>query len=1025
MAISDDWCIDYTCTTIQHVDGDLDWDTGCGTVPGIGDYIIDTASCKFIVMRTLVAFTGTCGTDSMTEVVNLGQAGKVACGDTLVGLDRVCFDTVSGTPQGLSVGDTVTGTTSCNTGIIRAIQYNNTCTSGQGTLWGIFTGGAWTCNEPLQVGADTKALVVGTGTQDDWTGLVDTALFVPPGTNNVMQIMNFDNCGTVVNVPEEARIGSCAAACASETAIVEKHLGTAGGNCGTLITRCLGGAGLPWDACDSIFFRHVINYDTQVAGQVFSVGDVILGGTCAAQARVLQVVDDGDCTGKIISAGIVNMCGALCETAFACGELITVGGTTIASVENTGTTLDSFTDVSGAVRTAQREDQGGILADATSLNIVRGGNQFFTFLQDTFDELAQLDDLEPADGNVKDAIYTLLNCWVIPDPNFRFLSAGSWKTSDNNCIWTNLQTISTVEDITAKVFRQDACCTTPQPDIYIEQCGTVITQDWLEGHIDVLVKNKTKTDTRFICACVDTLGQLINSGTLTVFERSFLNTFDHFCTTTVGGVAPIPLNTANDLNCDTGQYRLNYGTCGGFCVGEEFVGCTSGARGTVIAECLACNTLDYALKSTTQVAACETITGTVSAATATANMCCTICCLVAGYCDSIRVTFAQTKATGGTVGGGKFQTGELVTQACSCANGAVVGQNSLGTELVLEVTCGCFNCCGEITDDVGASAYTPSAVATTCDACIDLGDGTGNHLYNAAVGGDSDAACTPRTIQNIYNWVKFITRKERTCVIGKLGECGTQAVAGQIYLNLVCTYPLVKSSPFGTLAGGKMFGAQGLYIDKCCVPAACNQQMSLTDTAGTVVCPPNLQTISITGLVACDSAAVYRTTGCASVTILRTQYTVGAGACDNQAADTTIVLAAGCCGICPLGPCTPCCGVARIQNPCEPNTTLEFLRFPFNSVNKCTNTLTLTAGTIGAVTSCMDLRNADDIFLAFIDRTAVGCTVSTCVQYCADVPLLIRVRKKGIKPFQTTSCFTSTGSATGAIRTSCCVVDLP
>jgi len=1034
MAISDDWCIDYTCKTIAHVDGCLDWDTGAGTVPGIGDYIMDTSSCKNIVMRLLVAFTGTCGTDAVTEVVNLGQAGKIACGDILTGLDRVDFDNTQGTTQGLAVGDTVLGTTSCNTGVIRAIQFNcgqgGACpaTAGEGTLWGVFTGGAWTCNEPLQVGGSTRALVNGTGNVDDWTGAVDTALFVPPGTNNVMQIMNFDTTGCCpINVPEEARIGSDGCATASETAIVEKHLGAVAGNCGTLITRCLGGAGLPWDNNDNIFLRHVIFYDTQVAGQVFSVGDVVTGTTSCAQARVLQVIDDGDSSGKIISAGIVNCAGALTETAFNCGCLLQVACTTIATVENETVFLDTTSNVNLAVRTAQREDQGGILADATSLNIVRGSNQFFTFLQDTFDELAQLDDLEPACGTVKDAQYTLLNDWVINDLNFRFLSAGGWKTADNNCIWTNYQTIGTVEDISAKRFFRDTTCPTPQPDLYIEQGGLVLRQDWVEGNIDIVIKVKTKTDTRFICTSVETLGQLVNSGCVTIFDRSFLNTFDHFQTATVGGVAPIPLNTANDLNCGTGQYRLNYGTCGGFCLGEEFVGCTSGARGTVIAECLTCNTLDYALKSTTQVSACETITGTVSGATATANMCCTICCLVAGYCDSIRFTFAQTKAAGGTVGCGKFQTGEAVTQAGSAATGFVVGQNSAGTELVLEVNCGCFNCCGAITDTVGCSTYTPTTVVTTCCACIDLADGSGNHTYNAAVGGCSDAACTPRTILNIYNWAKFITRKEECAVIGKLGECGTTAVGGQIYKNLVSTYPEVKSSPFGTFAT-KMFGAQGLYIDKCCVPAACNQNMQLIDTIGGVVCPPNLQTISVTGLVLCDSVAVYQAinNGCCSTLIQCMQFVVDSCAAENEAADTTIVVGAGTCMVgCCFPVCIPDSGVLRIQDPCEPATTAEFLSFPYNAVTDMCSVFTLTSGTIGGVTNCMDLRDCDDVFVAYIEKVATATTETSCVQYCADVPLLIRVRRKGIKPFQTTACFTSTGSATGAIRTTCSVVDLP
>jgi len=55
MTIASCWCIDYTCMTITHIDGNLNWDTGAGTVPAAGDYIMVTGSCKNIVMRTLVA----------------------------------------------------------------------------------------------------------------------------------------------------------------------------------------------------------------------------------------------------------------------------------------------------------------------------------------------------------------------------------------------------------------------------------------------------------------------------------------------------------------------------------------------------------------------------------------------------------------------------------------------------------------------------------------------------------------------------------------------------------------------------------------------------------------------------------------------------------------------------------------------------------------------------------------------------------------------------------------------------------
>ena len=72
------------------------------------------------------------------------------------------------------------------------------------------------------------------------------------------------------------------------------------------------------------------------------------------------------------------------------------------------------------VRDEQRVSQGGIY-DPGSLNIVRSSNALYTFLQDTFDELLQMDDNEPVSAQVLDQAYTLINAWRIPILSFRFL----------------------------------------------------------------------------------------------------------------------------------------------------------------------------------------------------------------------------------------------------------------------------------------------------------------------------------------------------------------------------------------------------------------------------------------------------------------------------------------------------------------------------------------------------------------------------------------------------------------------------
>ena len=355
MTIASCWCIDYTCMTITHIDGNLNWDTGMCTVPSAGDFIVDTFGCKFIVMKLLVTLTGCTGTDAVSCVVNTGTTGKIANNDTLVGLDQVNFDGVICGAGGIKVGDTILGCTSTRTGVVRAIEYNDCMAgggaAGDGTIWGEFSAGCWTNDECILVNCVAVALADGVGVQDAWTGLVSCALLVNPGACNTAEILNFDCCGTQVFIPNDARIACSCVACPTEEAIVQKHLGASDGSVGSLITRCVNPA---WVNDDSIWLRHVVFFDTLVAGQVFSVGDVILGATSAATARVLRVVCDGDCTGKIITAGINNMCGTLCEGAFSLCELISVGGTTVATVEAEAFVLDSFTDVDGAPRLVQR-----------------------------------------------------------------------------------------------------------------------------------------------------------------------------------------------------------------------------------------------------------------------------------------------------------------------------------------------------------------------------------------------------------------------------------------------------------------------------------------------------------------------------------------------------------------------------------------------------------------------------------------------------------------------------------------------
>ena len=117
----------------------------------------------------------------------------------------------------------------------------------------------------------------------------------------------------------------------------------------------------------------------------------------------------------------------------------------------------------------------------------------------------------------------------------------------------------------------------------------------------------------------------------------------------------------------------------------------------------------------------------------------------------------------------------------------------------------------------------------------------------------------------------------------------------------------------------------------------------------------------------------------------------------------------------------PSTGVLRIL---DPNNTGNFLRFPYTSVDRTTNIFTLPA-TIGSVTGAVDLTADDDVFVVFIEEQAAGTTVSNTIQYLSDIPLLVRVRRKGILPFETPATFGSTGASVAAIRTADPIVNLP
>lgn len=189
----------------------------------------------------------------------------------------------------------------------------------------------------------------------------------------------------------------------------------------------------------------------------------------------------------------------------------------------------------------------------------------------------------------------------------------------------------------------------------------------------------------------------------------------------------------------------------------------------------------------------------------------------------------------------------------------------------------------------------------------DLGNGNGSNSYDVVVD------CAGRPLSEVYEYLKYVSRHDSASTLN--GD------AGEEYLSADAAYTQVKAAPFGTFAGGKFFGARGVWIEDYDADDANNFQ--LIDSAGVTQTPPNVISVKVTGVVAGDRVLV--------------------GQLDGVGGDLT--------------------------------------------------------GT------------------NYIDETATGTTSQTTLTYTANIPVLIRVRKYGILPFEVESTITSTGMSVAAIRT--------
>lgn len=437
--------------------------------------------------------------------------------------------------------------------------------------------------------------------------------------------------------------------------------------------------------------------------------------------------------------------------------------------------------------------------------------------------------------------------------------------------------------------------------------------------------------------------------------------------------------------------------------------------------------------------------------------------VVSGW-DDITVAFVNgTATTGGTTG--IFTPGEKVTFTGGTAillkdlsSTLTLGNCTITAITGLTIT-GAISGATAVASQNLQSAHTMTKLFTQqtaypYDIIINAGD-----IYNAG-----------RTMANVYEYLKFVTQENSTFSMYTVVSSAITILDGEEYIQAFTAYTPVKSAPFGTFAGGTFFGAQGVWVEGL----AASQSYQYIDSNGTTRAPYAQITISVTSVVSGDRISVFRTSG---GLVQKNIYT-------SHASSNTLGLSAFVVQEA-IASDTPDSGVIRLVDTSTSKehrfrynswTTSTFTfptavtgtagasdvtgtslyaaagNFIVNGIlsgDMLRNTtdgswcqvITVTAtiithtplfgGTLNTWTATdaysfhtlpVTYGATDTAYVPFLDETASSTSVSKTVLYNSSRDVLIRVRKKGILPFETSGTVSTSGLSVAAIRTTDSIV---
>ncbi len=646
-------------------------------------------------------------------------------------------------------------------------------------------------------------------------------------------------------------------------------------------------------------------------------------------------------------------------------------------------------------------------------------NELYSYLMDTFDELAQMDDTIPMSAQTPTE-YTLINGWFMDDTSFKFLKTGAIQTSG----WTSGGVRIKPFDSTTYFSTADIGRVITETDT--GQTGTILYYDDRTATGDagyVWIRPTSGSDTFADVNSAYTVASSTAAGVFTAASASGENLWSNIYTLgsieeddsqlvyieqngsrifsgtewwPLAGTRHIDVlikvkeaGTEIPVGANGGQITVflrHYPTGGNADLYDHFgIDLTAGGRNAV------------------PLATSPDLNNTTATAT------------VSGYSD-ITVTFVSGTLTYSAISG-SFTNLESVSQAVSGATGVFLKQSTTtgaGT-MTLGNVVGTFNNTGVITGSPSGKTATSSSTLTEAYTMAKAFTQGADYNYSVVIG------CATRVLSQFYEYLKYLTRIGSTFTMYPTATAQGGAIThttkqGQLYIRAhednqntpTNTYSPVKASPFGTFAGGKFFGAQGVWIES--MAAADVQNYQLIDAGGTTRTPPNQQAITISNLLSGDRVAVFRTTS--GTTINKAMYTAAAG---NNSGNSTFVVNET------IPSDTPTNGTIRIVDTSDTSSTREVL---YTYTGWSGSTFSTTAS-LSPVLNRDYTATDDTAYVPFIDKTAGSTSESVTVIYSVDRTILLRVRRKTsvpILPFETTGSFGVTGYSTSAIRTTDSIV---